>query len=295
MRTVKIWTMEDGRLVRYHKGLAEAAGLGPEEAAVKSAFCRKKRLPYIVSLTGAGGKTAVMYRLAEELSAAGFRTAVTTTTHILRPDDGIPIFISPEIDKTSRNEFRERLKRAEKKRNLSGGFIVAGTDYSASGEGEKKLASLPPDLVNELKNWADFLLVEADGSRRLPLKVPADWEPVILPETSLVIGCAGLNAVGKPWREVCFRPEYAGRFFTGDIVTEESTAAILTDACGTKKDIGNREYRIVLNQGDEIEDRKKAERILSLVEKHCTGCLCTSFSEVCEEKGGSHWTEKKGY
>lgn len=31
-----------------------------------------------------------------------------------------------------------------------------------------------------LESIADFILVEADGSRRLPLKVPATNEPVIL-------------------------------------------------------------------------------------------------------------------
>ena len=36
----------------------------------------------VVSFVGGGGKTTSMFRLATELSAAGFRIVSTTTTHI---------------------------------------------------------------------------------------------------------------------------------------------------------------------------------------------------------------------
>src|SRR5512139_2166707 len=36
----------------------------------------------VVSFVGGGGKTTSMFRLAGELSAAGFRVVTTTTTHI---------------------------------------------------------------------------------------------------------------------------------------------------------------------------------------------------------------------
>ena len=52
---------------------------------------------------------------------------------------------------------------------------------------------------------ADVILVEADGSKRLPVKVPGPKEPVI-PENSDQILCIyGLGALGKQAADCCFR------------------------------------------------------------------------------------------
>src|SRR5699024_9593342 len=53
--------------------------------------------PGVTALVGAGGKATAMLTLAEELSKAGRRVIVTTTTHIFPPDAGRygPVF-SPE-------------------------------------------------------------------------------------------------------------------------------------------------------------------------------------------------------
>ena len=47
------------------------------------------------------------------------------------------------------------------------------------------------------KRLFDFILVEADGAKRKPIKAPADYEPVIPSSTTLVIGVIGLDALGK--------------------------------------------------------------------------------------------------
>ena len=41
---------------------------------------------------------------------------------------------------------------------------------------------------------SDLVLIEADGSKRLPCKVPADHEPVLLPESDIVVAVLGLSA-----------------------------------------------------------------------------------------------------
>ena len=40
----------------------------------------------VISVTGAGGKTSLIFRLANELAEAGKKVAITTTTHMLSPD-----------------------------------------------------------------------------------------------------------------------------------------------------------------------------------------------------------------
>ena len=41
----------------------------------------------VIALTGGGGKTSVMFRLADELADMGKTVIVTTTTHIFNPPD----------------------------------------------------------------------------------------------------------------------------------------------------------------------------------------------------------------
>ena len=54
---------------------------------------------------------------------------------------------------------------------------------------------------------ADFVLVEADGSRRLPAKAHAPWEPVLPPERRRTVCVFGASALGKPIRDAAHRPE----------------------------------------------------------------------------------------
>ena len=63
-------------------------------------------------------------------------------------------------------------------------------------DGGEKLTA-PYVSIGDLESLADYVLVEADGAKRFPLKAPAAHEPVIPDETRLVIAVAGLSGVGK--------------------------------------------------------------------------------------------------
>lgn len=140
--------------------------------------------PGITSVVGSGGKTTLLAALARELPGT---VVLTTTTHIL-PFEGVPTLVSPTTDEVTRALGTSRVvcvgSRAE------GGKLVAGP--------------LPCARLAEL---AGHVLVEADGSRRLPLKAHAPWEPVV-PEGSgrivLVVGASGLD---RPVAEAVHRPE----------------------------------------------------------------------------------------
>ena len=54
---------------------------------------------------------------------------------------------------------------------------------------------------------ADLVLVEADGSRRLPLKVPRPGEPVLPENADMILCIAGLSSAGAAASEKCFRLE----------------------------------------------------------------------------------------
>ena len=122
-----------------------------------------------------------------------------------------------------------------------------------------------------LAAWCDVLLIEADGSRRLPLKAPAGHEPVIIPETDAVIGCAGLTCIGKTWEAGCFRPELAVELLEAAghkpeaAIRPEDTAYILTSWNGTRKHVGERPDRIVVNQADGERELRLAQSIARII------------------------------
>lgn len=136
--------------------------------------------PGITALIGGGGKTSLLYHLAEELRERG--TVLVCTTTRIWPPEHLPVV--NDVD-----AFRDALARY--------GVICAGTP-AAQG----KLSA--PDFHWE--GGADYILVEADGSAGRPFKAHESWEPVIPAQchnTILVMGAGGL---GKPISKVAHRP-----------------------------------------------------------------------------------------
>lgn len=178
----------------------------------------------VTAVVGSGGKTTLLAALARELPGT---VALTTTTHVL-PFAGVETLVDPTAREVAAALGRTRV-------------VCVG---APSGGAPGKLAA-PALSPAELAELADFVLVEADGSRGLPLKAHASWEPVV-PEgsaqTILVVGASGL---GRPVREAAHRP---GRFCElagcapGDAATPELVARVVR-AEGLAA-------RVVVNQAD---------------------------------------------
>ncbi len=100
---------------------------------------------------------------------------------------------------------------------------------------------VPPGLPAEMlaRPGVDWVVVEADGSRMLPVKAPAAHEPVIPDETGLLVPVVGIDALSGPIREVAHRPERVSAI-TGlapeETLTPEALAALLTSSQGGLKD-----------------------------------------------------------
>jgi molybdenum cofactor cytidylyltransferase len=146
----------------------------------------------MVAFVGAGGKTSALFCLAQELRDEGWRVLATTTTRvgvseIQRAPSALQI-----TDSVSPLVIKEQLNRHH--------FVFL---YSLDDTIRHKVTGLHPDYVSHLVDQvdSDVLLVEADGSRRLPFKAPKDHEPVIPAETTLVVSVAGINALGQPLDE----------------------------------------------------------------------------------------------
>jgi molybdenum cofactor cytidylyltransferase len=198
-----------------------------------------------LALVGAGGKTAALFQLADELP--GPVVFLATTTHLAVPQAGRAqhhfIASTPiEIDQAMQV-------------NLQGTVLFTGPDI-----GGGRLSGLPQEALDALFQAAQrcgaFLLIEADGSRRRPLKAPAAHEPVLPPWVELVVVVAGLSALGKPLDEDwVHRPERFAELSgltPGNLIMAEGLVRVLTHAAGGLKDIPLEARRVVLlNQAEE--------------------------------------------
>lgn len=142
--------------------------------------------PGITALIGGGGKTTLMYTLAEELSETG-TVIVSTSTRILAPRH------LPVLTGDSKEEIGAQLN--EKR------IVCVGKNA------DRRKLSAPSIPFPELSALADYVIVEADGAHRLPIKAHADYEPVIPSETNQAVLVIGADSFGRPISEICHRPE----------------------------------------------------------------------------------------
>ncbi len=168
----------------------------------------------LIAFVGAGGKTTAMLRLARELEGRGRSVLVTTTTHLFdprrEPDGPIGRFeFRPEMEfpHTSDAGVAGVAGAAGVRPGLETGPGITLLVSREAGE-PGKVRGIHPSWVAALRPSWDFVLVEADGSRRLPLKASGDHEPVLTPGTDLVVGVLGLDGLGRPMdARTVHRPE----------------------------------------------------------------------------------------
>ena len=218
----------------------------------------------MIGLVGAGGKTSLMFRLAQELSAEGETVLTTTTTRIFMPEEEQSrcVILADTTEKI--------LERAVPKLNEHR-HLTAAAGLSAD---PGKLAGLTPETVDRL--WAsqvfDWIIVEADGAAGRPLKAPAEHEPVIPSGTGWLVGMVGLRALGMPLTDQwVFRAEMFSRItglLPGTAVTEEAIAVALMHAQGVLKGAhGECRCLVFLNQADAPGANAAGLRIAGLLKR----------------------------
>lgn len=177
----------------------------------------------VTAVIGSGGKTSLLYRLAEELRPCG-TVLLATTTHIMRPP---------------------QYPFAETATQLRAALAAEGAACVGSYTPEGKLTA---PAFDGWEQAADFVLVEADGSKRLPAKAHEAWEPVLPPQRRRTICVLGASAFGQPIRQAAHRPalfaQLAGVPWSAAITPEMAARVIRREGFA---DI------IYVNQVDELE------------------------------------------
>jgi probable selenium-dependent hydroxylase accessory protein YqeC len=150
-----------------------------------------------VALVGGGGKTSLMFSLAEEFRIAGEQVITSTTTKVWHHQ----AMRAPRVVYTGTlRPWKDQLKEG-----LAGfRHVFVGRCVLESGKVDGISPSVSDHMFKDFE--VDYLLVEADGAAGLPVKAPAAHEPVIPASATMVVAVMGLEAVNSPLSsEVVFR------------------------------------------------------------------------------------------
>lgn len=136
----------------------------------------------VIIVCGAGGKTSYIKKIAE--SYKNKKIVITTTTKIFKTAKYIENINIHSFDNDN--------------------IVVLGKEYD-----EKKLMYAGDDELKKALDFADIVLIEADGAKYHALKIPNDNEPVI-PEFLYgkiykIIIVMGLHSLVRKFKETCFR------------------------------------------------------------------------------------------
>lgn len=224
-----------------------------------------------VSITGAGGKTSLMFTIAEELRKE-FKVLVTTSTKIFIPEN-------------SQYDFMYML---EDKKD----FYVSSTDSGIYVLGEKfredgKITGISCEKLEELAQYFHIALIEADGSKRKPLKGWKENEPVICEGTSKTIGVLDIKTIGMIINDdnIHRLPRFLNITETseGERVDVEHIVSLIFHKEGLFKN--SRGERILyINKVETENDMRNLKLLLNCITERNNGYLSNIISGSIREK-----------
>lgn len=181
----------------------------------------------VTAIIGGGGKTSLLCRLAKELSAE-HRVIVATTTHMYP--------LAPFVQQAA--------------------FVPARSVLCVGTPCAQGKITAPRQPLAELAQLADYVLVEADGAKHLPIKAHAAHEPVIPACAGQVICVVGASGLYGAVETAVHRPEiFIARTGERETATPEAVAKLL-QAEGLHT-------RVLINQIDAAQEaaRELGERL----------------------------------
>jgi molybdenum cofactor cytidylyltransferase len=228
-----------------------------------------------IAFTGAGGKTTALFTLARNINAP---VLVTTTTHFGLDQLSMADKILQVDPSTDLNEIIE---------NLNEGILLVKGQSEENG----KVSGIPENKLQELfrasRDLNFTLLIEADGSRQLPIKAPASHEPVIPQFVDRVVVVAGLSGIGKPlnenWVHRTDRFAKISGLAYGELITQAALIDVLKNRKGGLKGIPqNAKRTVLLNQADDSNLQAQGNRIAVHLNEVYDAVIVASLSSTEE-------------
>ena len=197
-----------------------------------------------LALTGGGGKSSALFQLARQLPPP---VLLTASTHLA-------------VSQLAQADRHFYIRSVAELKALEGQLFEGVTLVAGPDEGSPRTLGLSPEILEALHQMAGAqgvpLLVEADGSRRLPLKAPAAHEPAIPPFTNLAVSVVGLSGLGRP---LCGAAVHRPEIFSdlsgvemGAVIEPAAVIRVLLHPLGGLKRIPAQARQVVLlNQADD--------------------------------------------
>jgi probable selenium-dependent hydroxylase accessory protein YqeC len=215
----------------------------------------------LVALVGGGGKTSLLFALAEELHQGKKRVVTSTTTKVgHREAQRSPCIVFTGSGPSWKDKLSEGLQ------NHGHVFLARGLLDSGKVDG------IGPSIANEMYQGGgiDYIILEADGSSGRPVKAPADHEPVIPSSSTKVVAMLGLEAIGAQMGpEVVFREDLFSKLTgleSGEQLTPTVLARLFLKPEGLFKGTPSPAKKMVfLNKQDLLPESGEAEELARLV------------------------------
>ena len=139
-------------------------------------------MAYVIAICGSGGKTTLCKETAAKYANENKKVCITTTTNMWFDDD------------VRNNFYRDE-------------HCELGKVYYAGVEDKKKskLTPLSIDDYKKLCDIFDYVIIEADGSRAMPMKIPNAGEPIIPNNVNEIVIVVGMESVGRKIGYICHR------------------------------------------------------------------------------------------
>ena len=199
----------------------------------------------ILSFVGSGGKTTTIFKLANELKKLGKKVLITTTTKIYEPKEDYDYYFLGNMPKG----FRPK----------SGSITILGEEVKHG-----KLIGLALGKLDNIieKELFDFILIEADGSKKKPIKAMGEHEPIVSKYSTKTLGIIGIDALDKEIEDIVHRPELFIKIVGKNLnkkVGEEDIIQLVLYSKGLFKNAQGKKI-FILNKVDKL-NLIRAERI----------------------------------
>ncbi len=217
----------------------------------------------LISVVGGGGKTSLIYRLAEMLGYRGFSIGITTTTRMERNH--------PLSDVVTQWVVGDAPKGRSKFDHDSDGLCI--TQFARS-TGKDKFLGFSGETLDLIKRDSpfDIIFVEADGSAGAPVKCPGPDEPVIPKSSDGVIVVFGLSSLDKTpsaqWIHRFDRFRNFPNIDTSAPISVDTYRALVDSPEGLLRDVSeDTPFAVLCNQFDEVLESNRPSLVALLRER----------------------------
>lgn len=207
----------------------------------------------IISITGSGGKTTLMYELAKKLKEKG-RVLVTTSTKIKRPK-------KDEVDLIF-DDFFSYKKPREKNIIVGLGNLI---------KEKNKFSEICEENLLKIKDDFDYILIEADGCRNLPLKMWKSYEPVIYNISNKTVGIFSAKTIGREIEEdFIYNFKDFRDLIDDDFLNNKVYLKLIKSSSGPFGEFKGEKF-IFFNQAESVEEKEKSKELIDFLKKETNG------------------------